>query len=71
MKDALANIVNVGWEQECRILPELDEADADGGQGRDGEKDEEEHCDLHVHPLPRHSSYIEEASTKSFLRPAI
>ena len=56
MKDALANIVNVGWEQESRILPELDEADADGGQGRDGEKDEEEHCDLHVHPLPRHSS---------------
>ena len=43
------------WHQKHRVvyhnvLPELDEADADGGQGRDGEEDEEEHCDLHVHP---------------------
>ena len=57
--EGFANILNIGWEQERRILPELDEADADGGQGRDGEEDEEEHSDLHVHPpLLRHSSYI-------------
>ena len=32
------------------VLPELDEANPYGGQRRDGQEDEQEHCDLHVHP---------------------
>ena len=41
------------WFVRCiyqSILPELDEANPYGGQGRDGQEDEQEHGDLHVHP---------------------